>query len=253
MQYVKTELILGLAAFMVANNVIAHANFVPKDVDDNFNGRQYEEGTTAYMNVNIAHGCHTPDRSEWFSTIHVVSIFPNNLDLTGIAYTKDRSGNVYAGNALMGIKPGVDGDWQSINNLIGDVPTFYSHGARDTDVRSIHWINGEVPNDGYENLQFRAGLPFLEGCTNRLKVYVPTIQYCEKGQILAWFIEPTPSMSSDVISPGYAPYFEVVRNEDKNPLPDSCSAGETYTVYPAEEDLETYLLDNRYSHRKHKK
>ena len=83
-------------------------------------------------------------------------------------------------------------------------------------------------------------------------MYVPTIQYCEKGHVLAWFKEPTPSMPIEPVSPGYAPYFDVVRNEDKNPLPSHCSAGETVVVYPDEEDLEAYLLNTRRSHRNDK-
>ncbi|MDH5302357.1 MAG: YcnI family protein, partial [Gammaproteobacteria bacterium] len=140
------------------------------------------------------------------------------------------------------IKPRVNGDWGAIRTIPGNVPTFYSHGEKSGDVRAIQWLDGFVPDSMYENLELKASLPKLEGCVGKLRVYTPVVQFCDSGLMNAWIKEPTNQFSADVISAGYAPYFDVVRNNTKNPLPESCGGvAETVEVYPSAEDIDSYL------------
>jgi hypothetical protein len=218
-----------------------HANVVPKDNNDDFSNRQYEEATTAYLNLNIAHACKVgPDGIERRNTKHFAVVFPNNIDLTGIAATFDRQGNQYAGNVLMTIKPSVDSDWKKIRTQRGSVPTYYSHGSNSNDVRGIQWQHGDVPDSMYDNLEIRASLPKLQGCVSKLQVYLPSVQYCANDTMQAWIKYPTDGFPDDVIA-HYSAYFDILRNEEKNPLPAGCSEGVNEVIYPEAEDIDKFL------------
>ncbi len=241
-----------LSACIFSGQVLAHASVLAKDVNDQYDGRNYREGSSAMLNLHLAHGCSDANTGETFATRHAVTILPNNQDLSGIAYTENHDGERFHGNALMGVKAAVDNNWKKIKQLKGSVPEFENHGAKNSDVRAIHWLGGRVPNDMYANLQFKANLPMLDGCVSQLRVYLPTIQYCEKGRVKAWFREATPSMPAEVISPGYAPSLTIVRDEDRNPLPNHCAGvGVSEEVYPSPEDLEKHLLKRRRHSMRH--
>lgn len=226
---------------------LAHASFVPKDNFDSFSARDYEEGTTAYLKMNIPHGCSSSDGSRTFSTRNVVMTMPNGVDLSGLAYTQGRDGQTYNANAVMGVKPAVDGDWRKINNPTAPVADYYSHGLRSDDVRSLQWLRGKIPADFYKVLEFRAGLPILNACISRLDIYFPTVQYCDQRTMKAWMRTPVGNLPADAVSTGYAPKITVVRNEEKNPLPAECPpGGEAAEAYPSESDIEASLLRRYY-------
>lgn len=236
----KPILVISLFGAVVASgDLMAHANFIPKDNLDVYTGRSYQEGTAAYVQLNLAHGCGD------YATRDVVATMPTSVDLSGIAYTTDQEGNRYGGNALMGIKPSVDGDWRKIDVSTGEVSSYYNHGVKHEDVWYISWRRGKVPNSMYENLEFKADLPKLEGCVAKLRVYIPIVQYCEKGYVEAWVREPTPSLPEAVISPGYAPYIEVLRDLEANPLAADCNGGVDAEAYPSTDDIEAGLLQRR--------
>lgn len=225
----------------ISLSAFGHANVVPKDNNDDYANRQYEEATTAYLKLNIAHACKVgPDGAERRNTRHFAVVFPNNIDLTDIAATYDNHGNQYSGNALMTIKPSVDSDWKKIKIQRSDVPTYYSHGANSNDVRGIQWQHGDVPDSMYDNLEIRASLPKLQGCVNKLQVYLPSVQYCANDTMQAWIKYPTDGFPENVIS-HYAPYFDILRNETTNPLPAECVEGVTKVIYPEAEDIDKYL------------
>ncbi len=222
---------------------LAHASFVPKDNFDSYSARDYEEGKTAYLKMNIPHGCSSADGSRSFATRNVVMTMPNGVDLSGLAYTQSRDGEIYNANAVMGVKPAADGDWRKIKNPKGLVGDYYSHGLRSEDVRSLQWLRGKIPTDFYKVLEFRAGLPILDACISRLNIYFPTVQYCDRHTVKAWMRTPVGNLPADVVSTGYAPKITVVRNEAKNPLPAECPPeGETAEAYPSEADIEASLL-----------
>jgi uncharacterized protein YcnI len=239
--------IVVLGTWVTSSDVFAHASILSKDTLDAYSGRNYMEGSSATFSLHLAHGCSTDTAT--FATRHASIVFPNATDLTGIAYTEDHDGNRFAGNAVMGIKPRVDSDWKKIKVKTGEVPTFENHGANSTDVRGIHWKGGHVPNEMYENLEVKASFPKLDGCVSKLRVYMPAVQYCENGDILTWMRDATPSFPD--AGGGSAPYIDIVRNMDANPLPDSCGGtGEQAEAYPSVEDVEMYL-PIKHKSRKH--
>lgn len=94
----------------------------------------------------------------------------------------------------------------------------------------------------YSNLEIKASLPTLQACITQLIIYVPIVQYCKNGRVLAWIKKATPSFPAHVISANYAPSFTVHRNLTKNPLSADCNKkGDTVEVYPSERDIERYL------------
>ena len=227
---------------LIADTAIAHANFVPKDNLDFYSGRDYKEGSTAYLSLNLSHGCSNSDGTKTYATRHAVAIMPNDSSLEGIGFTKDHSGNHYNANGLMSVKPEASANWKRIKNPKVTVAEYYSHGARTEDVGAIQWKGGNVPADFYSSVNFRASLPLLESCVSKLKVYIPTVQYCTGGHVKAWLKEATPSMPANVVSTGYAPYINVIR-ADNNPLGAECDGvGTEEEVYPSTEHIEKGLL-----------
>lgn len=234
-------LILGLAVCAgSAATAWAHASVKPKSVDPLYDGRSYKEGTTAYISLVPSHGCRD-DSGQGHSTKSVYVLFPNTEDLSDVAFTQGR-GETYAGNAIMAIKPELDARFYRVQRVRGAVPEFYSHGAKAEDVRSLRWRGGDLPDDMYAELKFRAALPVLAGCVERLRVYMPTVQYCSGGLKNVWVREATEAFPEDVISAGYAPYFDVVRDYDQNPLPDTCEQVVSAEAYPSAADIDHYLV-----------
>ncbi len=234
------KLLLLTTSIFSTTLVYGHANTVPNNTLDTFNGRQYQEGSTAFIKINLSHGCKN-STGEALATKHTTAIFPNSVDLSGITYTADRKGNHYSGNALMGIKPAVDSNWESIQRLKGSVPAYYNHGSKSTDTRAVHWIDGYVADDMYANLEFKAKLPKLSGCYSKLRVFIPVVQYCTNEVKKAWLREATPSFNSDIISAGYAPYIDVIRDTKNNPYPAECSGHKEAEAYPSVDAIEAFL------------
>jgi len=229
-----------LVIMCVSSTVMGHANYMPKDTLDQYPDREYQENSSVYLNMIISHGCRDNDGNT-YATKYVGVVFPNKIDLQSQVYTEDSDGKRYGGNAIMGIKAAIDNNWRTIRHLTDSVSSYYNHGEKTEDVRSIHWLNGNVPDDMYAELKFRVKFPKLDKCVSRLKIYTPTIQYCEGDHILVWTRKATTLFSEEVISPNYAPYFEVVRNVVTNPLPDSCSTGETLEVEPTAQEIDWYF------------
>ena len=239
----KTTLVTALTVGM-AESALAHANFIPKDNLDMYSGRDYKEGSSAFLSLNLSHGCSNAD-GETFATKHAVAIMPNDQSLAGIAFTKDRMGNRYGANGVMSVRPEADANWKRIEAPKATVGEYYSHGLKTEDIAAIQWKRGNIPANFYASVNFRVALPYLESCVSKIKVQIPTVQYCTSGYIKAWIKEPTPSMPTDVISTGYAPYFNIVR-ADNNPLGDECGGvGTEEEVYPSTDQIENNLISRR--------
>jgi len=231
----------SIFSWFAAGQVGAHANFKPFPNMPGKDARSYVEGSSAYLELSLSHGCKGADGGH-LATTDTAVVFPNAVDLGENTYTEDRDGNRYAGNPVMSIKPSIDNRWHGLMNPSGPVKPFYSHGLREQDVRALHWHGGHVPDDHFALLSFRAQFPKLAGCTQKLRVYFPTVQYCEGGVAMGWIREATAKWPEDLISPGYAPYVDVVRDTSANPLPASCGgSGETIEAYPSAEDIDRYL------------
>jgi len=243
-----TLVLTGMQAF-------AHVNIAP---DNAFslgdNPREYLEGKSAFINVNLPHSCSNADHSKYFPTTDVVVILPNSIALSSEFLTQDRQGNVYGANAVMGTKARVSANWKKVAVVKGTVESFYSHGLKDTDIRAIKWLKGSVDNDHYDNLEFKTRLPKInpQSCVGELRVMVPAIQYCSKGYTTAW-IGTTgsarfPADSAKLrLEERYTPYFKVVRDVANNPYPNTCAtdaAGnvipEKHSIRPSDADIDMY-------------
>ncbi|CBE69014.1 MAG: hypothetical protein F9K13_12100 [Candidatus Methylomirabilis oxygeniifera] len=242
-----------------------HANIRSKDTLDAYTGRNYQEGTSAVLSINIGHGC--THSGESYTTRLVTALFPNssNPNLSGIAYTTDGTTN-YEGNALYGIKPVVDQNWKQIQPITGTVPTYYNHGAKSTDVRAVHWEWGYIPDNfaGYANVSVSFPKFQPNTCYNKIQVDIPVIQYCQadskhaedhmwkrdrmkaKGdfhRVYAWMKEATSVFPTEtIVAPGYVASLTIVRNLTTNPLPASCGGtGQTIELYPTAAEIDMYL------------
>jgi hypothetical protein len=274
------NLAIAVALGVLASaDAFAHTNVPAKDFYLTTDGRSYVEGTSSEFKLNLAHSC-----SADLPTVVTTIAIPNGGDaeiytlgystatqsVTGnpnlspkstkyhaaadFLYTVDAVGNSYAGNALMGIKPSVDNNWEHIIPKKGDVPTFYNHGANPKDVLGIQWDGGNIPNDFYYDLKFRGSLPSIKpsSCVVKVRVYLPAIQYCGTSMNSLtkqdnWL--PKPGAGLTDVTTNYAPYFDIDRNLRTNPLPESCATkgsvgfkGEVVGLYPSETQLAAYLL-----------
>lgn len=221
-----SQSIYFLSICLLSSNALSHANIQPKDNQDLYSERSYKEGSTAYFNLVLSHGC------DGEATTDVTMLIPNATDLTG--YTSSGPAGEYSGNALMSVKANVNANWKQIKYRKGEVPSYYSHGAKQEDVRAIVWRKGYVPDDMIETLSIRAATPKLEGCVSRLRVRLPAVQYCGRSKAKAWIKEPTARFSEDQISAGYAPYIDVIRDQDVNPLPADCEQNMEVEAYPSD-------------------
>jgi len=289
-----------VATVAVSGDVLAHANFAAKDWYITKDGRSYIEGSSTKLSLNLAHSCPvptgvTPAALGWGTVITTV-VFPNgqnpevydlsldpktlaalskkpsSMNLANIFYTTDGKGGMFAGNALMSTKPERDGDWLQILPKKGSVPAFYNHGTNTQDVRSIHWHGGKVPNELYEDLQFRTSFPKFkpESCVTKVRVYLPAVQYCSDNLNFTampdvnitnddpWLWAPIPGVFDTVAAPGYAPYIDIDRNFEDNPLSKTCKKNEedrsdddhkgrvkvtdnVIGIYPSVDDIEHFL------------
>lgn len=228
----KTLVAVGCS--LISGAVFAHVGVVPKEVADLYDGRNYKEGTSTFLNLSIPHGCGDED------TIGVVAVMPNSTPLTGIAFTSSGDSK-FPANAIMSAKPVTDPGWKKITRNDGTVPAFGS-GNVTVDTKSIWWGHGVVPHDFYGIVTFRATLPKLDGCVSTLKINVPVMQYCKNQTGVAWTGEATSRLPESIINPGYYPSFTVVRDTTANPLPAECNGvGTTATATPSNSDIDASL------------
>lgn len=263
MQRAKSVIFAALltTAFICTNAwAFPHANIRAKETGS----RDFTEGSSAVLSIALSHGC--THSGESYTTRVVTALFPNGADpnLSGIAYTNN-GGTNYNGNALFGIKPIVDYNWKEIMPMTGNVPTYYNHGEKTTDVRAVHWHLGYIPDNFVGYATVSASLPkFLpDTCYDTIRVEIPVVQYCaldpkhemdhewrrdrvkkkNLDSAYAWIKEPTAMFPTEtVVAAGYSAYLNIVRNLTTNPLPASCGGvGQAVTVYPTAADIDMYL------------
>ncbi len=175
-------------------------------------------------------------------------------------------GALYGANGVMSIKPIPNANWESIVINKDSVPAYYNHGVNENDVRSIYWVNHKSPqtsqygggfsNDYAQNVEFVTTLGQLQGCTAKVRVYTASMDACANGNAYAWTSNYTPMMSEELVnnsnghfgvSINYAAYFDIVRDTNKNPMDESCGAGEMVTVEPSAADIDMYLGNHAHS------
>jgi len=222
---------------------MAHLNIAQENAISIGDGsREYKEGSSAFLNVNISHDCTNAD-GKHFPTTGVAVLLPNGQAVED-AYTSDHSGNDYGANAVMGVKQRVSAIFKKTKVVKGEVDPFYNHGVKTEDVRALKWMNGKVDNDHYDNLEFKAGFPKIDAtsCVAKIKIYFPSVQYCKNGYKTAWI-----NTGDSVFGTGnektrvtdtYAAYATVVRTSG---LPASCTEGEVVEVMPSVDEINMYL------------
>ena len=250
---------------VASSAALAHVNIATENIfslgDD---GREYLEGKSAFISLNLPHSCSNVDHTKEFPTTDVVLILPNSVALSADFYTKDRhTGDVYSANAVMGTKARISRNWKKVKVVKGAVSPFYSHGLKDTDARAIKWLRGYVDNDHYDNLEIKTKFPKInpESCVGELRVEMPAIQYCKKGYVTAW-IGTTGSVKFPAdsaklrLEETYEPYFKVVRDVANNPYPANCAVDEqgniipeVRSIRPTDADIDAF--SGRKMHRKH--
>jgi len=274
----KLSLVFGGILLAATGDTIAHSNFVENPVDGS---RNFVEQRRYFLKLNLAHTCghggvnydiiHAgilfPNGLDTLITHYEKmtaaggpdenakkTILP---DLSNVLQTYDAERKPAGANGVMAIKPILNANFGQIIEHRGSVPGFYNHGARTTDVRAIYWLdvrgaNGKLGmnNNNAENLEFVTTLGRLQGCVAKVRVFTPAIDYCADGNVYAWTRDNTKMLTKDLVtasggklglSSGYAPSFDIVRNNQTNPLPSSCAQGEMVTVYPSETDIDHYL------------
>lgn len=242
----KKQLInLSIAFTLTASSsAIAHLNIAQEDaVAVGDNSREYKEGSSAFLDVNISHDCSNAE-GKHFPTTGVAVLMPNRQNIPG-TFTSDRSRNIYGANAVMGIKQRVSAIFKNTSVVKGPVDSFYSHGERTEDVRALKWMNGNVDNDHYDNLEFKTGFPKIdpESCISKIKMYFPSVQYCKNGYKTAWIKTADSKYGTGDkkthVTDTYSAYATVVRTSE---LPASCgNTGQTIEVMPSVDDINTYL------------
>jgi len=156
----------SLLITVISSNAVAHSSFVEKE---------FVEGKTVELTLRVPHGC------DGNPTKEIMVVMPNGP-------YKDPG----LGEAVMGIKPKMNGNWNIVKSEKGEIIPFESHGTiYNEDVRSITWKGGRLPNDFYEHFQFRVKLPYLpEGVENK-KLYFPVYQQCTHHTKNEWIEIPT--------------------------------------------------------------
>lgn len=257
----KTNLIKITAACILAASssaAFAHLNIAREDAVAVAGSRQYKEGSSAFLDVNISHDCSDADGNH-YATTGVTMVLPNEVSVPG-AITMDRSGNVYPANAIMSIKQRINHTFKKNIVMKGAVDEFYNHGPRNEDVRALKWLRGKVDNDHYDNLELKASFPKIdpESCLAEIKMYFPTVQYCKGGYKIAWVGDENtkygtaaePMNPKTRVTETYAASVSVLRTSE---LPNECgNDGETVEIRPSTEDINKYLGRKKHMSKKKK-
>jgi len=158
--------------------------------------------------------------------------------------------DIIAGNAIMAATPIQDYNiFEKIKVLRGPVKSYNNHGIKSEDIRAFHFRDGKLQTDLIGLIPFRANFPKFkaESCATRLKINIAIANYCTHSRTNAdrsdiWIGNMTELYNdSNVVSVGYWPTLEVMRDLEKNPLPESCMEPEIISVKPDNSSIDQYL------------
>lgn len=233
---------LAVVLFATSFNVAAHLNIAR----DNFfalgeSPREYKEGSSVFIDVNAVEGC-KDEAGNRYNTTDVVVIMPTSPGaLSDNFITTNRDGEILGANAVMFTKAKVSRNWKKVEVVRGTVDA-YRGADRTEGTRAIKWLRGSVDSNHYDNLEFRASLPKFkpESCVSKLRVELPTISYCKSGYVRAWIgTEGTTRFPQDSdklhLEESYELYFNVIRDVENNPYPESCARDDEGNIVPVEE------------------
>ena len=246
---------LALVAISLAGSAFAHTTVVRKNTPSNWQVNDEIEGTgSALSNISIAHGCSSPAGNEARSVTAMSVVWPNGHD--ALATRSDTGDSIdlaeyIVGNPVMGPKSAQDKDiFKKIVQAVGPTPPYNNHGLRTEDTRAFHYSHGKLQSDLFGLLPYRASYPTFhaDSCATKLVINFGIANYCRHtrntnkddradvwfGRLTAKFDDP------DVVSVGFWPHVDVVRDLENNPLAESCGDGYAIEVTPSDESLDTY-------------
>ena len=232
-----------IAFSALSNSVIAHLNIAPEDAIIVGDGaRQYKEGSSAFVDINISHDCSNGE-GKHFPTTGVALLLPNGESVPD-GFTADHSGQAYDANAVMNVKQRANRNF--VKNIVvkGEVSPFYNHGVKTTDARALKWFRGKIDNDHYDNLEFKVKFPKIDpdSCAAKIRMYFPSMQYCKNDHKIGWIRTADSKFGlgdeKTRITETYAAYLDVIRTSN---LPESCGEGYVLEIMPSVEDINQYL------------
>lgn len=242
------------ALTLTSHLAMAHLNIAVEDgIAIGDGSREYKEGSSAFLDVNISHDC-SNEAGMHFPTTGVAVLLPN-AQYAPDTFTADANGNYYGANAVMGVKQRINSTFEKNIVMKGPVEPFYNHGIKSEDARALKWFKGKVDNDHYENLEFKANFPKIDpsSCVAKIKMYFPSMQYCTKGYKMAWVNTPNSKYglgdAKTRVYDTYSAYATVVRTSELAP---ACGAGETVEIMPSVDEINMYL-DKPRGHKHHHK
>lgn len=220
----------------------AHLNIAAEDVFAvGEEPRDYLEGNSVFIKVNAVEGCSDANDIK-YDTTDVVAILPTSPGALSDNFLMESGDVEYDANAVMFTRGRVSSNWKKVDVVKGPVDSY--HKDRTEGVRAIKWLRGSVNPDQYDNLEFRTRLPNIKSssCVSKLRVEIPTITYCENGFVRAWIgTEGTTSFPADSdklqLEEEYELYFNVVRDVENNPYPETCEKDEEGNALPVEESV----------------
>lgn len=237
----------------------AHTTIAPKNTPAGYGERSELEGSSSvFHSFSIPHGC-AGDGYPVPQAITAMSIvFPNGADAVAVDSASNESVQLsdhVEGNAIMSPRPVQDNRvFADMATKKGSVPEFNSHGLKSTDVSAFHFWNGSLNPDFVGLVPFRASFPSFksESCVSKLTVRMAIANYCTFSQNKSnradiWMGELTDKYDDEsVVSTGFWPRLDVVRDLENNPLPASCGEGTTIEVQPSSDAIDALLPLNGY-------
>lgn len=240
---------------IMSGNAMAHTTVMSKNTPTQFNTRDELEGTSGFNWFSIPHGCSASHGGKAQSVQAQSVVFPNGAD--SLAERTDTKESVtlqdhITGNPVMSAKPAVNSLFKKIRTLKGPVPSFISHGSELTeDVRAFVFTHGRLEDGLLGVIPWSATFPAFksDSCATALTVYIAIANYCTNSKSKTdddradiWIGRLTEKFNDpDVVSVDYWPYLRVVRDLEKNPLPEGCSEGFEIGVYPSDEAIDEFL------------
>lgn len=246
-----------LGTMIISGNAMAHTTVMSKNTPTDYSSRDELEGTSGFNWFSIPHGCGSPHaHGAKNQPVRAMSIvFPNGAD--SIAERADTKESVnlqdhIEGNPVMTAKPAVNSLFKKVKTLKGPVPSFISHGSELTeDVRAFVFTNGKLQDGLLGVVPWSATFPTFksDSCATALTVYIAIANYCTNssnendddradiwiGRLTEKFDDP------DVVSVDFWPYLRVIRDLEKNPLPEGCGEGFEISVYPSDDAIDEFL------------
>lgn len=239
--------LFGLA--IAYGNAFAHTTVVPKNTPDGYETRDNLEGQSSFNLFSIPHGCNGID-------VKAQSIvFPNGEDDVAVKTDTDESVELadhIIGNPVMGPKPVYDNRiFKDISVKRGAVPLFEDRGEKTEDIRAFVFTDGRLPNEFMGLIPWRTTFPGFkpESCATSLKVNIAIANYCtnsikagDNDRADIWIGNTTSKFDDpDVVSVGFWPFLNVIRDLENNPISESCGEGFELMVTPSSEALDEFL------------